>query len=194
MYFFFDTETTGLWDFKLPDEDPTQPRILQIGAIVADKDGNVMQELNTLLKPDDWIWGEDAIAASEIHGKTFEMCEKYGLSQRGVMEIVERMLIPCHTVVAHNLKFDNKMMRGECIRLGKDRITETDKAQFCTMLENTKRCKLPGKFAGSKKWPNLQEAHKHYFDVGFDGAHDAMEDIRACMRVFFATLQAMEKE
>ena len=46
-------------------------------------------------------------------------------------------------------------------------------------------CQLPGKFAGKFKWPNLQEAHQHAFGKPFDGAHDAMADLRACKDVYF---------
>lgn len=38
---------------------------------------------------------------------------------------------------------------------------------------------------GGYKNPNLQEAYKHFFGVEFEGAHDAMADVRACRDVFF---------
>lgn len=40
------------------------------------------------------------------------------------------------------------------------------------------------------KSPNLQEAYKHFFGVEFEGAHDAMADVRACKDVFFKLKEA----
>lgn len=55
--------------------------------------------------------------------------------------------------------------------------------KFCTMKAMTPVCKLHGNY-GDFKWPKLQEAHKHAFGVEFDGAHDALADVRACARVY----------
>ena len=38
MELFFDTETTGLPKYKLPIDDPAQPMIVQLAAIMSDAD------------------------------------------------------------------------------------------------------------------------------------------------------------
>lgn len=53
----------------------------------------------------------------------------------------------------------------------------------CTMQASTNLCKIPGPYGF--KYPTLQELHKHLFEVGFDGAHDAMVDVLACAKCFF---------
>jgi DNA polymerase III epsilon subunit-like protein len=53
------------------------------------------------------------------------------------------------------------------------------------MKATTSICKLPGKY-GDYKWPKLQESHLHFFGKEFEGAHDAMADVRACAAVYWA--------
>lgn len=186
MYFFFDTETTGLWDFKADDLAEHQPRMVQIGAMVTDGEGNTMQEFNTLVYPDGWEVDESG-RAFETHQKTQAMCMKYGMPVVRMMDIVAGMIAPCTTVVAHNLNFDTKLMKGEGLRLGFDHsITKSDRfEQYCTMLKSMGILKIPGRYGGYK-WPSLQELHKHYFGEEFEDAHDAMADIRATAKCFFA--------
>jgi len=53
------------------------------------------------------------------------------------------------------------------------------------MKSSTDICRLPGKIPGKYKWPSLQEAYKMFIDPnGFDGAHDAMVDVNACLKVY----------
>jgi hypothetical protein len=49
---------------------------------------------------------------------------------------------------------------------------------------STEILKLPNP-RGGYKWPNLTELHTYLFGKGFDGAHDAMADVKACANCFF---------
>lgn len=49
MILVFDTETTGLPAFNLPAEDPSQPHIVQLVAILYDNNRRVISELNVLV-------------------------------------------------------------------------------------------------------------------------------------------------
>lgn len=40
------------------------------------------------------------------------------------------------------------------------------------------------------EWPRLQEAYKHAFGKEFEGAHDAMSDIRATKEIYFWLIKA----
>jgi len=42
--------------------------------------------------------------------------------------------------------------------------------------------RIPGKFKDFK-WPKLIESYQFLFNESFDGAHDALADVRACARV-----------
>lgn len=38
---------------------------------------------------------------------------------------------------------------------------------------------------GRFKWPKLIELHRKLFGTGFDDAHDALADVKACGKCFF---------
>jgi DNA polymerase-3 subunit epsilon len=44
--------------------------------------------------------------------------------------------------------------------------------------------KLPGRYPGKYKWPNLAEAHRFCLGRDFDDAHSAMGDVLACRDIY----------
>lgn len=189
-YLFFDTETTGLPDMRRSAGFPGQPRICQLGAIVTDADGRIKAEANLIVKPDGWSIPPEA---SKIHGIGQDDAMAYGLSIKGVLSIFDRLLGMCRTVIAHNIQFDLFMLQIEAERaqMGIDLPGN----HCCTMADSIDVLRLPPTpkmvAAGMDKFksPNLQEAYRHFFGRDFDGAHDAMADVRACKEVFFALKQ-----
>jgi len=179
MKLTFDTETTGLINYKAPKIHECQPRCVQLGAILSDDEGHIRGELNLLIKPDGWTVPDEAAA---IHGITTEMCEKFGVPIVLALNLFNRFVSMSDTLVAHNFSYDDQILQNEFHRLG--RPTEfTAKPSFCTMKASTNIVAIPGK--RGNKWPTLQETHKHFFGEEFVGAHDAMADVRACKRVFY---------
>ncbi len=190
MYLFFDTETTGLPDYKMPAGREGQPRICQLGAIIADGNGRVKAEVNLLLKPEGWVIPE---IASAVHGINQADAEKYGLSIKGVMSIFGRLMQKADTIVAHNLRFDLFLLEIEANRTDLSRVSfDFPKNCVCTMNKANGILRLPPTEKMTAcgmtefKKPNLQEAYRHFFGRDFDGAHDAMADVRACRDIFFA--------
>lgn len=184
MNLFYDTETTGMLCKGAPAGDPRQPHIVQLGAQLCDEDKRIVGEMNLLVKPDRWSIPPEATA---IHGITTEMCERYGLPIATVIKMFGTLVRRAKLRVAHNNPYDEMMVWSELVRIqdanGIPAFLELP--SFCTMQASTPILKLPGKY-GDFKWPNLQEAHKHFLGSNFDGAHDAMEDVRACKRVYYA--------
>lgn len=186
-YLFFDTETTGLPDFRMPPEWEGQPRICQIGAILTDRDGFVKSELNLIIRPAGWTIPS---AASDIHGITQEAAEKYGVSMRAVLSLFNRLCTKAELVVAHNIKFDQMMIEREA-SAAEFPIGDFRFEGFCTMeaARNVVQCppteKMLAKGMTGFKSPSLTEAYRHFFGSDFEGAHDAMADVRACKDVFF---------
>lgn len=189
---FLDVETTGLPDFKQPPSWAGQPRICQLGAILTDREGKTKAEMNLLVRPDGWSMPP---GASEIHGITQEDATKYGLSIRGVLGIFNRLMAKSELVIAHNVKFDRLMILREAFAC---EYRESDFAfeGFCTMEQSADQVKLPPTakmlaydMKGYKN-PSLKEAYHHFFSRDFEGAHDAMADVRACRDVFFALQKA----
>jgi DNA polymerase-3 subunit epsilon len=194
-YLFFDTETTGLPDFKQLPSWAGQPHICQLGAILTDRDGKVKAELNMLVRPDGWSIPPEA---SAIHGITHEDAMRYGLSIRGVLGVFNRLMSKAELVIAHNVRFDRFMVLREASAC---EFKESDFAfqEFCTMEKSAGVLKIPPTARmlayDMKKYknPNLMEAYLHFFGRQFEGAHDAMADVRACRDVFFA-LKALEEK
>jgi len=182
MKLFFDTETTGKAEFRLPPDDPSQPRIVQLGALLTDDSGMELSSLNLIIKPDGWTVPKEA---SDIHGITNEVAEKIGVPIRYALRVFRLLWNASDTVVAHNSDFDLLLIEGEFFRhAGGQTSWGEPRDTFCTMRAMTPICKLPGNY-GKYKWPKLQEAHVHCFGKEFDGAHDAMADVRACAEVYF---------
>ena len=50
-------------------------------------------------------------------------------------------------------------------------------------VDSEKFCKIPGKYG--YKWPTLSELHLKLFDFDFEGAHDALLDVKACAKCLF---------
>jgi DNA polymerase-3 subunit epsilon len=183
---FFDTETTGLPDPKMPSDWEGQPHICQLGAIVTDQDGRVKTELNVLVKPDGWTI---PASASAIHGIYQADAERYGLSIKGVLSIFDRLIRVSERVVAHNIEFDLLLIEIQARRTGVSLNLPVQ--HTCTMKAATDIVKCPptdrmlkAGMSGYKK-PNLTETYRHFFGRDFEGAHDAMADVRACRDVFF---------
>ena len=180
----FDTETSDLCDFKAPHTQPSQPNIIQLACILADEK-ETYTEFKTLVDPSeadfDWKMGQ---GAENIHGISKEMVLSAGISTRSTMMTFAGLLAKADVIVCHNVQFDKKLVMTALHRTGG--VTTLDKLQshpaYCTMQKSTNLCQLPGKFG--YKWPKLLELHQFLFGETFDGAHDALEDVRATLRCY----------
>jgi DNA polymerase III epsilon subunit-like protein len=177
MTIVFDCETTGLADFSKPPEHECQPRLVQLGALLLDSDLQTVGEINLIVKPEGFTI---PVEASNIHGITQEKAEKVGITESHILYIFEEWCAKAETLVAHNIQFDGIVLgRANHIR----GFAYTPPKPYCTMKAATPICKLPGR-NGQYKWPSLMEAHQILLGTGFEGAHDAMADVRACARIY----------
>ena len=179
MILFFDTETTGLVNFKAPSSDPSQPRLVQIGMIVCEDSGEEVFQFGAIIKPDGF---EIPAKASEVHGITNLKAKLSGIGLGIVLPIFSYWMGRCELQVCHNFKFDKAVMESELVRVG---FGYLNALYFCTMQEMTGVCKLRQATSNRFKWPKLQEAYKFIFGRNFDKAHDALADVRACKELYF---------
>ncbi len=174
----FDTETSGLFDFKRPAEAPGQPRLASAAFLFLDESFNIEREYHVFVRPDGWTMPE---AASKVNGITNEMLRTHGVPLTNVLVAWNALLDNGCVFVAHNIDFDFKVIRGELRRRGlPDRYDETE--GFCTMKASTALCKIPG--PRGFKWPKLQEAYQFFFNEQFANPHEALADARACAAIF----------
>lgn len=200
MTFFlgFDTETTGLPLWSEPSEHPGQPHLVQFAAVLLDQDGAERTCVSAMVRPDGWTIPAQVTA---LHGISTDMATAFGIPERTVVKIfLDLVRCPDVVVGAHNASFDWRIMRIAMLRHGMSKETADQIAtvpQVCTMRLADKIMRLPPtakmRAAGinKSKAPNLMEAHQHFLGEPFQGAHDALADVRACARVWRA-IQALE--
>lgn len=181
----FDTETTGVLEFRMPRNSPTQPDLVQLGCILFDDEtGREYAVVDVTVKPS--LPVEEK--AMSIHGKTPEILDLVGIPRRSAVSIFHGLLTKADFILAHNLNFDIGILHVAYLRENVSPDLLLSKRQECTMLKTTDMMKLPNvKRPGTYKWPSLDEAYRKYVDpTGFENAHDAMADIRACKAVYMA--------
>lgn len=177
---FIDTETTGKLIKGMPLDEPQQPRIVQLAAILTDDQAGVLAQINLLVYPDGWTIPDEA---TQVHGIKTEDCERHGLKISLVLDLLRALSFPASMIVAHNLDFDMSMVAREFLLLDDLDSPFRGRQRYCTMKAATPVCGIPGPYG--LKWPTLAEAHHHLLGCDFDNAHDAMADVAACMRIFF---------
>jgi DNA polymerase III epsilon subunit-like protein len=183
MYLFFDTETTGLpinWKAPVSDVD-NWPRVTQLAWQVYDEDGKLIRERCNLIKPDGWEIPKEAFFID--NNMSTERCEREGVRMLDILEDFVEQVGNADYLIAHNMAFDDKVIGAEMIRANLAFGSEPKKV--CTMQESIDFCKIPPFKWGNYKWPKLIELHEKLFNEGFDGAHDALADVKACARSFF---------
>ena len=193
---FYDTETTGLPLFAQPSNDPRQPHLVQLAAHLVDMDTrNVLQTIDLIARPNGWsIPGE----AAAVHGISNDYAKEVGIEEDALISLfLDLQKGPDgegRKRIAHNEQFDARILRIGIKRYFNDTEAEKFKAAeaecTCTLATPIVNCpptaKMKARGMRGPKKPNLQEAYKHFFDEGFEGAHSAIADVNACMGVYFA--------
>ena len=187
MNLFFDTETSGLPLFREPSDDPRQPHLIQLAAILAEDDGTEVQTMSTLVKP--YAGCVIHPEAFKAHGISHEKAMDEGIDGGVAFDAFIALLERARQVVGHNVPFDKRIMRIHATRSHGSKW-ECPVPHFCTMRAATPILNLPPTAkmvaAGRRhaKSANLGECIDYFFNEKLEGAHDALVDVRACKRVF----------
>lgn len=183
LILFFDTETTGLpLNWKRPVTDSENwPRLVQIAWLLFDDQGEELRERCSIVYPQNFDIPEEAAA---VHGITTEMAMEKGEHVEDLLLEFEKDLNSSEVVVAHNMSFDERIYLAEMFRAGYESCFES-KTRLCTMRASTRLCAIPDRYGRGFKWPKLSELHLKLFGEDFEGAHDALADIRACSRCYW---------
>lgn len=181
MYLFFDTETTGLpRNWKAPMSDLANwPRMVQIAWLLYDGMGERLEGRGCIIKPAGYSIPAEATA---VHGISTERANKEGEPLGKVLEEFEEALRRSDYLVAHNVKFDEKIVGAEFLR---ENISHSlhKSTTICTMEKSTNYCRIPGPYG--YKWPKLSELHFALFNSAVEETHDANDDVDTCARCFF---------
>lgn len=188
----FDTETTGLPNFKERYDHPSQPRVVELALIELYDDGEEIKGESWIIKPDGWEVPEEV---AKIHGITTGMAEAQGVPMKEVMEIMHEKVMRATRVVAHNFDFDRRLMITErhfCGMFDESQPWGLREKSFCTMKESKEIIKLPPseKMMASGRYdnknPSLAEAYRFFTGEDFSDSHRALPDAYACMKVYLA--------
>lgn len=199
----FDFETSGLPLFTTPSEDPGQPHICEVAALVFDDITKKLEHtLHYVIRQDGWEVDPEAFKA---HGITKERSFKEGIDESLAVRAFYALQAKNDVRVAHNEQFDQRIAR-----IGMKRFLETEdevqrdalcdafkaRPSYCTMKTATPILNLPATEAmiksGRGKWkksPSLAETYQHFFGEMFEGAHGALADAKACARIYFKLTQ-----
>tara|TARA_R110000850_G_scaffold63863_3_gene143928 strand:- start:49 stop:678 length:630 start_codon:yes stop_codon:yes gene_type:complete len=183
----FDTETNGKRpkgkNVPLGDE----PAITQIAAILY-LGRREVAHLSCFVQPLDGMGRPAAIPTEQFFidsGITQETVDAVGLPLKTGLAEFNQLIKLADRLVAHNMQFDDPITRGNYMRLAAPQRDYWDTPKFCTMQSLTDVLKLPGKFG--YKYPSADEAYRALVDpMGFEGAHDAMVDVKACADILWA--------
>jgi DNA polymerase-3 subunit epsilon len=177
MLCVYDTETTGL-----PSNHKDLPGIIQIAAILYDKDGNEIDTHNTRVNPElkDDQWEAGAI---KVNGITPDMTRDWPTFFQ-ILPAFAKFMRRATVLSGYNiLGFDDDVLYKQLVRYGFEKnfpwpYHRLDVMDLAKAHHNEK-----GK-RGNKR-PKLTAIYKELFGEELEGAHDALNDVRGTGRVAF---------
>lgn len=187
----FDTETTGLPDWKSPSEAEHQPHLVQLGALLVNEQFEVQKELDVIIKPDSWVIPDEVAA---IHGITTERAMDEGIPEMEAVAKLLEMADGCLRI-AHNKTFDHRIIRIATKRYFDEATQEkwAEKENLeCTMAMSKPIMQLPPYGRYGWKSPKLSEAYKYFTGKELVDAHSAMADTKACFEVYKAIVTGVK--
>ncbi|WP_223513889.1 3'-5' exonuclease [Pseudomonas sp. GL-R-26] len=188
----FDTETTGFPNWKIPSDDPSQPHLVDICALLYTPQGELVDSFEAMIRPDGWVIPNDVAV---IHGITTEMALEQGIPEVEAIGGFLRIYMRAGLRVAHNCSFDDRIMRIAFKRFIGEKAADAFKAEpsYCTAMKSKPICQLPPtekmkatNFKNSFKTPTVAEALLHFTGEELVGGHRARPDTEACARIYFA--------
>lgn len=184
--YILDTETTGLpKNYKAKVSDLANwPRLVQFASQTYTLGGTLLRQYTAIVKPEGFDIPKQA---SDIHGITHERALAEGCRLQDVLQVIYEDINDSTIIVGHNLNgYDYNIIGSELIR-AKFPAIKPPRRRIDTMLELIKFCNIRGPYG--PKWPKLQEAHVKMFGQEFEGAHDAMHDVRATAAIFWESVR-----
>lgn len=194
---FYDVETTGLPEWKIPSGDPKQPHVVQLGAVLCDsKTEEIIKELDVIVKPKDWAIPQEM---TDIHGVSHQQALEEGIPEEdavfqllemwsgGIVGSLDDLIFSLRA--AHNKTFDQRIIRIALKRYFSEEVQERWAWKddfFCTMWGTRTICNIPNVGKKGIKPPTLEEAYKFFTGEDMVGAHSALPDAKACMEIYFA--------
>ena len=164
-YIAWDTETTGKYEDDALDIDA--PHIVQIAAVKYRNDKEVDSLVLIIRLPDGVHSTEGAVA---VHGITDEYVAQNGIPFDAAWEKFQSFVSDDVTMVAHNNKFDERVLRANLKRFKHGDEFFKTKTMQCTLKLRRQKQFCDGK---------LSQIYEEFFNTPLEDAHDALVDSRA---------------
>jgi len=162
------------------------PHPVSLAWRLTDSDGFLVSEGARLVRPEGFCI---PFSATEVHGISHEDALARGTDEREALEAFAADARAAGTLVAHNLAFDEGVLRAAFRRRGLPSPFGFFARRVCTMKAATRFCAIPGRAGAGYKYPRLGELYRVLFGGEHRGAHDASRDVAAVARCYFALRQ-----
>ncbi|WP_370194276.1 MULTISPECIES: exonuclease domain-containing protein [Aurantimonas] len=181
----FKTETSGLVKFDRPLSDQSQPRMVQLGAVIYDGKRAEAASMCFLIRPDGWTSAEDA---RKVHSITPRRAELYGIRVKSALACFMDMVRSAGEVIAYNEAFDSAVIDIELLRIkaAPPEWRRPGLRRSCAMVE-------AGQVANGGKSMKLPAAHLALTGDEYVPTHNGLDDARAAARIWFATCDKRER-
>lgn len=184
----FDTETTGLAQFRLPFWHPEQPWPVSVTAVKEAADGSIEKVYTTIVKlpPGTEIHPK----AEEVHGISYERTQAEGEDPIVVMHVLRDIFHASDIHCAYNLPFDDKVLMAMGHRTGvapDDSLREWlygKSEPHCVMKHTRSYLRIPSDSGFGYRNIKLEQAYRRIVGRPMEGAHDATADTLAALTVF----------
>lgn len=167
---FIACETTGAWQWRLPDNDPAQPHVLRVAAIARTDDGVGIDEFCTLIRPEaDWHFEDGAVNA---HGITAAIASDRGQLADDVRAQLHMLMETAQVVVGFGLDFQLRTLG----RLFDGAPPTIPAGQFCCMKNARDVVKKPRmQPGGGYAFPTFAETYRHIAGAELPTSDDPIE-------------------
>lgn len=175
---YFDVETTGLHKPGKSLTDPSQPHVMQLGAVLVSRNWEEVSSMQVLIKPEGWT---SETGATNVHNISMRQCELYGVRIHAALAMFIDMVRAATELLAYALPFDTRLIDIELARLGANPIEwkRGGLTRTCVMQE----C---GQRFNNGKAMKLTAAYKRATGKEFDQLHRGLSDARAAVEIMRA--------
>lgn len=180
MIIFFDLETMGLSESYCP--------ILEVAAICCDYNGEMIDTFHEYINPGRPI-PEEIVNLTRITDDKVKGCRREGAVLQDFLIWLRGM--GCNTLIAHNIKFDLRFLKGRSEICGLRDGSILDSYRLKDTMAIARDLIKIGKFktykTGNGRWCVKQEAVAKALGVeyGEGGAHSAIEDVLVLKQIYY---------
>lgn len=179
----FDTETTGLPDWKAPFDAPHQPYCLELGWLFSPSGTLDAPASQGHLYVDN---GEITITpeAAAVNNLTISFLRDAGVGPNAVLNLWFQLASKADVLLGHNVKFDLDILEIMAYRANKVDTFKSlvaNKSIVCTKALG--RPFLEPKMG--RRW-HLTDLHNHFLGHHVEGAHAALNDVLATWHIWHA--------